>query len=809
MKKYSFSLLLILTFSSAFTQNNKIDSLLSLLEVAKEDTNKVRIYEQLFKKYYRPNPQKAIEYGKIGLKLATEIGDDTGISKLSNNIGVVSYYQSDHSQALEYYTVSLETAVRLNDSLGISKSYNNFGVVYFAISAYEEAVQYYTLSYEIKEQFGDSVGMAKTKNNIGSVLYEQGNYAEALENYLVSLDIKQKIGNREAQAQTIINIAAVYEQLNDYETTLAKYNEALEIYKKSDDQNGIASAYSRIGSFYTKTKSYDKAADFFEKAILISKKTHNKKRLLQSMVNLADIYFEKRQFQGALEQYLLVLNLAKEARSFKKVITINTEIAKVYNKKNEPLKAIKYLRAAESVSPNTLNIEQKRQIYQTYLISYLQLGQEESATKYLNLYQNAHDSLFSEQNAKLLSNMQVKYETKKKEKENELLTKDAKIYEQEKKVQKSRMFFLYGGIAVMVIVILIIMYSLSVKRKANRALNEKNNQLFQHREEIVAQNDELQKSKEEIEASNDELQKSKEEIQTHLEEISGQHEIVLNQKKHITDSIVYAQRIQQAALPETSVINKLFADNFIFYRPRDIVSGDFYWVKEIFRNGQQYKVVAVADCTGHGVPGAFVSMLGVSFLNEIVRRPEIGSAAELLNELRMQIKNALKQTAGTKGSKDGMDIALAVINSEKKSLQFAGAYNPLYIVRNIEKFDEHQFPQDSKIHFHNIASFPERTLIEIKADRQPIGIYKKERDFNNNLIKLEEEDILYFFSDGYIDQFNYKTGEKFKSVRFRNLILSASERPMSVQHEMLKEAFYDWKGDLEQIDDIIVMGVKI
>ncbi len=794
-KKISIFLFLVTLFLATHAQNSQLDSLLAKLETATEDTNKVRIYQQVFKKYFRPNPNKAIEYGKMGLKLATKLNDNIGISKLSNNIGIINYLHSNHSEALEYYAVSLETAIKMKDSLSISQSYNNFGVVYFAISAYEEAIEYYTLSYKIKESLGDSIGMAKIKNNIASVFYEQGKYPEALANYVVSLEIKKRQGDKEGQAQTLMNIAAIYEKQKNFDTSLEKYAQALEIYRTTENQVKIADVYSRIGSFYTYTNKYDRAIEYFEKSLTIAEKTGNKKQMSITLGNLGSAYFEKKQMKKSIEQYEKALDIAKSTKSFKKIIGISIELAKVYNKIKQPAKAIKYLKEAEKSSPRILTLDNKKHLYQTYLIAYLRLGKVDSADVYLSRYQMAHDQLFSKKNRNLLSNMQVKYETGKKQKEIELLTKNAKIEEQEKQVQRTQMFMLIGGLGVLLIVIFIVLYFLHSKRKANDALSKKNRQLFQHREEIATQNEELQKSKDKIEL--------------HLSKISAQHTLVLKQKKHITDSIVYAERIQQAALPEKEVMNQLFTNNFIYYRPRDIVSGDFYWVKEVTREQKKYKVIAVADCTGHGVPGAFVSMLGISFLNEIIRRPELASAGDLLDELRHQVKTALKQTHGVKSSKDGMDIALCVIEETTNILQFAGAYNPLYIIRHTDKISESDFSEHQRITFHNTASFPEKTLIELKADRQPIGIYKKESPFKNTHIQLKKDDLLYLFSDGYIDQFNGTTGEKFKTVRFKQLLLQASERPMNIQQKIIDETFEGWKKEIEQVDDIIIIGLKI
>jgi len=280
------------------------------------------------------------------------------------------------------------------------------------------------------------------------------------------------------------------------------------------------------------------------------------------------------------------------------------------------------------------------------------------------------------------------------------------------------------------------------------------------------------------------LQKDKEHLEgivlERTAEILQQKEEIENKNRHITSSIEYASRIQQALLPPQELIKKHLPNNFILFKPRDIVSGDFYWLKHI----NNYTIYATADCTGHGVPGAFMSMLGISFLNEIVTKDFINKPSEILNELRKKIKDSLRQTGKSNESKDGMDIAVCVIDNERMVLEYSGAYNPVYIIRNGE-------------------------LHEIKATRNPIGIFLKEIPFNNHEFKLEKEDIIYTFSDGYVDQFGGEKNTKFKTRNFKALLIEISNKPLEEQKEILDKTIIEWQGDAEQTDDIIILGIKM
>ncbi len=248
--------------------------------------------------------------------------------------------------------------------------------------------------------------------------------------------------------------------------------------------------------------------------------------------------------------------------------------------------------------------------------------------------------------------------------------------------------------------------------------------------------------------------------------------------KNITDSINYAKTIQNALLTNKTLIDGYFDEYFLLFKPKEHVSGDFYYVNKI----NNYIVFAVADCTGHGVPGGFLTMLGITYLHETVRREETDNPAKALNILRQRIKRTFKDFGSE--NQNGLDIALCAIDTETNILQYAGAYSPLYIIRNSE-------------------------LIEYKATKNPIGFFKREISFKNNEIQLYKNDLIYLFSDGYKDQFGGKSQRSFSKRRFRELILEIQIMPMNEQKAVLEEKLKQWRGDIPQIDDITIMAVKI
>ncbi len=273
------------------------------------------------------------------------------------------------------------------------------------------------------------------------------------------------------------------------------------------------------------------------------------------------------------------------------------------------------------------------------------------------------------------------------------------------------------------------------------------------------------------------------------DKITEQNKILEDLYHNLTSSISYASIIQKAVLPTEDYLKSFIPQNFIISLPKDVVSGDFFWMKQI----NDYIIVAAADCTGHGVPGAFMSMLGVAFLTEITTKANWNknyTAAQVLNELRQRVKVALHQNRKRDAIRDGMDIALCAFNLSNKIVQFAGANNPLYITR---------LNKDTQTH----------ELITIHPDKMPIATYLVEKSFKNNIVQLECNDKLYIFSDGYYDQFGGEMGQKFMKRKFQALLISIAQLDMHEQREKLLQTFWTWKGDREQIDDILVIGMKI
>lgn len=273
------------------------------------------------------------------------------------------------------------------------------------------------------------------------------------------------------------------------------------------------------------------------------------------------------------------------------------------------------------------------------------------------------------------------------------------------------------------------------------------------------------------------------EVVRQKDEILDKNKEIEHKNKDITDSILYAKRIQEALLPTENALNNDYFEYFIYFKPKDIVSGDFYFLKKIERSN--VIVAAAVDCTGHGVPGAFMSMLGISFLNEIISKPEVTHSDIVLNRLRESIIESLNQSGREGETKDGMDINLIAYEYLNHKLEFSGANNPLYLIRNGE-------------------------LIEYKGDKMPVGLHDKMNiPFSRNKIDMQVGDIIYLFSDGFADQFGGEKGKKYMYKHYKEFLTSIHTKPMKIQRDLIEKEIIDWRGEMEQVDDHIIMGIKV
>ena len=582
-------------------------------------------------------------------------------------------------------------------------------------------------------------GLGGIRRQLRDDNYDLENYDKSIEYLQKSLKIKEFLSDKRGVSNCYLNMGVISNDQGDKDQAIEYFLEALKIFTELDDKYGISACYTNIGVLNSEIGNINESKKYYLKALEIDKQLGDKSGMAILNNNIANLHF-------FIADSLLLINIQKS--------TARKHIDSAIFYGLNSLEISKEIGSFSYQSSNLellMNASNKKQDFKKALDYAFEL----IATK---------DSLFNTEKTNAIQEMETKYETEKKQQqielqESQLIIKEAKI-----KQQITLRNLLITGLVAIVIIICLVIYAYVQKRKDNKKIREQNEFILD---------------------ANEELKQLNEEITTQKEEIESQRDHVMQQNQEITDSINYAQKIQSAILPPEAYITELLHDNFILYKPRDIVSGDFYWSKQI----NEYIIIVAADCTGHGVPGAFMSMLGISFLNEIVQRREITKANEVLNELRKQIKQSLRQHGETEESKDGMDMAFLALNTKTNIVQYAGANNPLFLFRDKDGSSE---------------------LIEIPADKMPVGIhFGKEKSFTNQEIQLEIGDTLYIFSDGYPDQIGGPKGKKFMKKNFKTLLADIQDKSMKEQKDILEETLTNWKQDYEQVDDILVMGIRI
>ena len=659
---------------------------------------------------------------------------------------------------------------------------NGLGLTYLHIGKYDSAQVSFNNVAKKATQMGNKKALLSTYINLGTLYDTQTDFNKALEYHLKSLKLAEELGNDEDLATAYNNVGLMHYQLEDYDKALNYYEKALKIKIRLDDKEGIALLYNNIAIIYYFKNDIDKCMEYFKTALKIWEKNGNKRRAAMVLSNLGELYLEVGLNKNAINYFEESIILYEDLKDYYNVGSLKKLIGDVYFEGSDYDNANKYYNEALNLSLTTgVNME-TIDLYAS--IASLDSAKGDFENAYLNYlkYNTLKDSLFGLDRKKAFDELQTKYETEKKEQQ--ILLNEAQI-----KKQKIFNWALVIGIFLVVIVAILFIRQNLIRKRANNMLMLKNAEILQQKEEIETQRDEIEAQRDEITAQRDIA--------------AEQRDLIASQKLAITDSIEYAKRIQNAVLPKDETLSRILNDYFILFKPKDVVSGDFYWVKEV----NNLKVMLVADCTGHGVPGGFMSMLGIAFLNEIVKKPEVITSAHLLNELRDYIIDALKQKGNVGDQADGMDIAVCVVDTKENKIQYSGAFNSIYIVSENDIMKNNnvkliKFEPKEKIN-------KQVNLYECKPDKMPIAHFIKMHSFNSYDLNLTKGDTIYLFSDGYPDQFGGDKGKKFNYKRFKTLLLEISDKPMNEQCKVLDENINKWKGKHFQVDDITVLGYKI
>lgn len=663
------------------------------------------------------------------------------------------YHQTQFDSVIDYTTKAFKISEKIKDSLTARQSANLLAAALKRKGDLDSALYYFNIALKYVGPTDDRFAKLRVYNNIANIYGDRGNYPKALDYYLLTLKAAEEGNYSMVKAVTYNNIAIVYYTLNEYPETISYLLKSLEISDSLGDIDNTINALNNIGELYFKIDSIDKSLKYYTRAEKLIKNTNNKLYSVYNYKGKGLLYDRKGISDSALYYFNRALKLAREVNSKIDLASTNVAMAQHYYLKNNYIKSAYYARAGFKYAKEVGSVETIRDAAEVLYKANAKLIRHKEAYRFLKVYTEMNDSLLNADNTKEITQMEMQY---KHDKEIQVLEAQEAIRElkQQKEITKQkglRNAFILAFIFVLFIIVLVVR---SIKHK------QKANQLLAYQ-------------KAEIEEKNEEMQQLMSEVSRQKDEIEVSH-------NQIKGSIRYAERIQNALLPLEEDLSNLFEDHFVFYKPLEIVSGDFYWVEKAHNR----ILIAAGDCTGHGVPGAMLSMLGISYLNDIARQPNIVVASQVLEKLRKRVKRSLHQTGDVREARDGMDIAFAAINIEEQTLDFAGANNAIIIFRNDE-------------------------MIELIPDKQPISVYQKEEPFTNQLIRLEKGDVIYLFTDGYIDQFSGANNKKFGSKQFKELLAKIHKQPMLNQKQIMMRELNNWmQGKALQIDDILVVGFK-
>ena len=577
-----------------------------------------------------------------------------------------------------------------------------------------------------------------------------GNREKAIKISLEAIDIAKTQNRTLKLSEIYISLSNIYKGENIVASK--KYAIlSLSVLKEShfDKKNKVLDAsYLMLGNVYYDLKKLDSATYYYNLCKESSKETNNKRTYLSAIGNMGNIAYNQKEYTKAISYNLETLFGYKKLNIKTEIAVAYGSLADIYKDIKDFKKAIKYYDSALIITNQLQSADDFIYNYKGLSETYEMMGNSADALKYYKLYRMWNDSVNNNQNSKKINELELDFKYKTEQKEKDLIQKNKDQISQGKINQQKYIIWagVMGGLCLFVF--------LGFTIKSNIQKKKTNKQLKGFNDEIIAQ-------KNIIEVKNQE----------------------------ITDSITYASRIQQGVIPDEEELKLLLPNHFVFFKPRDIVSGDFYWatkVKSKTNPESNRAVVAVVDCTGHGVPGAFMSLVGNTLLNQTIGRSAIANPAQALDYINQQLPKTIKSKLSTGTIKDGMEVAMCDFNFDTLTMQFAGANSNIYIVRNGE--------------------------IQIyRGDKQPIGESFSGTiiNYTNQIISLQKNDCVYLISDGYADQFGGVKGKKFKYKQLENLFCSIAEKNVAEQREILATAFNDWKSNHEQVDDVLIMGVKI
>jgi len=655
------------------------------------------------------------------------------VSKKLHNIGELD-------AAFQYAKTARDLAIKLKFTKGEAKAYNRIGNICMDYGDIPAALKNHEAALKLRQEINDEAGLASSYNDIGNSYYMQGNYLKALESFFASLRLKEKLKDEKALTSVYNNIGNVYYDLGNFKEAIKYQSLSLSLAKKQDNQSGIASAHNNLGIVYYGLHKYRQAIIHNSISLDICKQLEDRAGMARAYSNIAINYDALGAYEESVKNCFYALAIHEEMGDDQGKEMVYNNLAVAYFNLGKYKEAEEYGITSLALSEKLGDLKGIKESHQALYNLYNAQEKYKEALFHYNKFINAKDSLINEENTKRTVRLEMNYVFQKKMVADSLRSADEKkIVAIELKQEKIQRYGLYGGLGLVLLFAVFMVNRFWVSQKQKKI------------------------------------------IERQKKEVEHQKELVVEKQKEVMDSIYYARRIQNALLASDNLLKQNLNDHFIIYRPKDIVSGDFYWASKNYNRFY----MATADSTGHGVPGAFMSLLNISFLNEAVSEKGFRHPNEILDHTRARLINALKGDGSEEGGKDGMDCTLIAFDLYNNKLEYAAANNSFFIIRNKE------------LHIH-------------MADKMPVGRSPRDNEpFTLHTVELQKGDIVYTMTDGLQDQFGGPKGKKFKNKQLQKLITEICHLPLQQQKTIIENTFDNWKGKLEQLDDLCIIGILI
>lgn len=731
------------------------DSLLNAYKKATHDTSRINTLLSYGEQVYMQDPDSAERIWKTCFKLSNENQKLNSKDPLLNkayrrlstysvlNLAAIQTLKGDIASATNSYKNCIKDFTELGDNYGLGNSFLNYGQLLINTGAIDSSTYFTEKGLVLFKKINKKELIGTALNNLGLLYDYKGEIDKSLKYYFEALGILEKINNYKGMSYVSHNIGAIYDGQKDFKKALEYYQKGLDLRTKIEDQFGIAESYLSIGSVLRRTDHEEEALVYYFKALKIQQQMGDINGLAVTYNNLGSVYKSRGDLKNASDYLLKSMEIQKKIDDKNGLSYVYCNLSVVFEGLKNYQKSFEFakqsLKYSEAIGyPENI----KMSSLQLYLIS-SKMGNHKTALESHLLFIKMRDSLNNIETQKSAIRLQADFDYKQKKAIADAENK-ATLKQQEEKADIERNKQYVVILCVSFVLLSVVVFSFFVYKRFRITQQQK--------------------------------------ITIELKERETNEQKLIIEEKHreITDSINYAERIQRSCLATEELLNKNLRDYFIFYKPKSIVSGDFYW-GSVLSNGNF--AFALADSTGHGVPGAIMSLLNIASLEKAISLHS--DPGKILDSTRDIIIEKLKNDGSNDGGKDGMDCSLLVIDKKKNKMHVASANNPVWIFRN-------------------------NAIIEIKGDKMPVGKSdRQDRKFVSHTVDLNENDIIYTLTDGYADQFGGIKGKKFMLRNLKELIISNAHLPLMQQKKILENNFTEWIDKLEQIDDVSVFAIKI